>query len=118
MRTIPILLVLLLAPGCTLTDVSVGEDIPAKAVQDLEPGVSTLADVVRDVGPPHEVAHLRYGSVFIYRLTEEAGESLNISLVLAEFGYSGEDRRPGVMLVQFDRKGTLDTLAFRESWAP
>jgi hypothetical protein len=112
------LALILLLSGCALTDVSVGEDIRAKAVPELEPGVSTMADVVRDVGPPHEVAHLRYGSVFVYRLTEEVGESLNISLVLAEFGYAGEDRRPGVMLVQFDRKGTLDTLAFRESWAP
>ena len=103
--------ILVAASGCTIRDVTIGEDIHTRPVADLEPGVSTAADILRQIGAPGAVSRLRYGSLFIYRLTETAASNLDVSLIILRFGYADEDLRPSVLVLQLDRKGILDSVA-------
>lgn len=94
-------------PACTFVSVAAGEHLPARSLASLEPGVSTQADVIRELGPPGDVGHLRFATVFVYRLTLESVQALEISVQVASAGYQEEDRRFGALAVFFDRKGVL-----------
>lgn len=109
-RPILVLAALLTLPfvgACTITNAVVGDDLPDAALQAIEPGRSTESDVIREVGPPSDVAPLETGSIFVYRLTEENTRSLQLSYGYASGGYTGEQRRFGAVVIFFDHKGVV-----------
>ncbi len=94
-------------PACTITSTVAGEELPASALESLQRGVSTEADVLRALGPPADLGRLQTGLIFVYRLTEESLQSLSISYSIGSGGYTGEVKRPGTLVVFFDRKGVV-----------
>lgn len=105
--SIPAVVFATLLPACSVVSISAGDRLPADALRALQPGVSTQADAIRELGPPGDVGQLRFATIFVYRLTEESAESLQLSFQISSAGYTDEERRFGALAVFFDRKGVL-----------
>ncbi len=94
-------------PACTIVHVRAGDELPADRLESLTAGVSTQADVIREIGPPTDVGNLMKGSVFVYRLTEGSAQALEIGFAAAIAGYQNERRTYWALVVVFDREGVV-----------
>ena len=96
--------------GCAITDYTAGQDLRPESVENLEVGASSQADVLVELGPPDDLAELTYGSIWVYRLTEGAINTLEIQVYNATAGVERAEGRYGALAIIFDRKGRLSAI--------
>lgn len=103
MRHLTLLLVLALLPGCFLARSTVNEPLAPEAVNRLEPGVTTAAEVVRLLGAPTEVVQLGRRSAYRFDATTSKRTGLWLLVVFL----AGSDTRSDRVWVFFDEAGVL-----------
>lgn len=100
-------LALALLPGCALARMSVNDPLDPAAVRQLQPGVSTAADVVELLGAPTDVVSLGRRSAYRY----DAEKTKIAGLVLILFNMAHRDTRSDRVWVFFDEDQRLSHLA-------
>lgn len=101
---------LLAGNGCTISRLYVG--VPLRGdPQSLEAGRSTKEDVLRDFGPPTEIAPQTDGDVFIYRYNRANVATLSLQepvfTNLFLFQYTRSFVRRDILYVLFDFDGRV-----------
>ncbi len=109
-RVAAALLGLAILPACAITDYTAGQELRPAALSGLLPGQSTQADVLRELGPPDDLAELLYGSIWVYRLVEGDESLLEIAVYQGSAGITRTASRWTSLAVIFDRKGTLSAM--------
>lgn len=96
-----------LLPGCAIARMSVNDPLDAAAVRQLQPGVSTAADVVQVLGAPTDVVSLGRRSAYRY----DAEKTKVAGLVLILFNMAHRDTRADRVWVFFDEDQRLTHVA-------
>ena len=111
MGRLALLYALLLLPGCFVSKDLQERTWDASAVEKLEVGKSTRADVLRLVGAPTEVIKLLDSDAYVYEHT--VTKTTGMFLIL--FNTNRQDRQFDRVTVIVDRKGTVVAVGTR--WA-
>jgi hypothetical protein len=106
------------ATGCIITREYLGNEIPVVADGELVPGITTKADVLRNVGPPDRIARQYDGDVFVYAYIRRNENSLILSepviTHLTFFQYIKEQEKSDRLVVMFDRAGVLVSVGLQK----
>ena len=101
MRLLPLLLLLL--PGCFLSESTINRPIDADLLEALQPGTTSALEVAERLGAPDQVVELGDRQAWLYRHTHEKQSALFL-LVL---GLRGVDIQSDRVWVFFDAGGTV-----------
>lgn len=103
MRTLPLLLLVALTPGCFLGRTARHRPLPADALAQLQPGVTHASDVLQTLGAPTEVVQLGRRSAYRY----DYGVEKSAGLFLLVFALSGTDATEDRAWLFFDEHDVL-----------
>jgi len=92
--------------GCFLTRTTVNEPLPVAAVEGLQVGTSSSADVLEALGAPTDVIQL--GSKSAWRYDFGASKRAAFSILIVSF--LNEDTRADRVWVFFDEAGVLSNI--------
>lgn len=96
-------LLLLTFGSCYMGQATQDQELDPSAIEQLEPGQHTAADVVRLLGAPNEVVELGSGSAWLYQSTN----AKSMGLWLLVFGTFGTDHQSDRCWVFFDQNAKL-----------
>ena len=107
----------LLVGGCTIGRIHHGAPLRADPAAIVE-GESTKEDVLRQFGPPVEIAHQTDGDAFIYRYDRRNFSSLTLEepvfTGLMIFSYRRQFDAGDRLVVLFDFDGVVRAVAFEQ----
>jgi len=101
-RSLPLVVLLITAPGCLIARTNVNEPLDEARVQPLRPGM-TSAEVVAALGAPTEVVQLGLRSAYRFDHVRKKRAALYALVV----GFFNEDTREDRVWAFFDEEGTL-----------
>ena len=98
---------LALATGCTLRLNRAGDDRFLHTAPDWQPGVTTVLDVTREIGPPDLVRWSEQQMTFIYRFQRRVRTGLALSFYLRLFQRERARQEDSTLVVIFDAEDRL-----------
>jgi len=108
-RALPLLLLLLAAPGCFFSRSKSQTPVQADAVRQIVVGKSTMDDVVRILGAPTDIIFSNREHdplrVFAYEYTYAVTKNTGLTLIIVTFINS--DTKRDHVLVFFDERGVV-----------
>jgi hypothetical protein len=102
--------------ACTITRDYIGSPLRADPAQEIHPGSTEIADVLRVFGPPDRILRHTTGEVFVYRFQRRNSETLVIEEPVITnfeiFSYSRTREKEDRLVVLFDRDGHVRSFGF------
>ena len=102
----------------TITHSSNGTPIHTGALQHLEKGRTTTAEVLQLLGPPQQIVRRRDGDLFLYQYETVDGMQMRfIEPILTRtpfFDYRQSFRKRDTLAVLFDKHGVVDTYGYAQ----
>jgi hypothetical protein len=117
-RLAPGALALALLTGCTISHVSIGSPIDEASMQDISPGESDEADVLRVFGAPNRIVRHAEGDMFIYEFVKRVTRTIHIEEPVITgfelFSYSSSDEREDRLIVLFTEEGLVESFGYTD----
>jgi outer membrane protein assembly factor BamE (lipoprotein component of BamABCDE complex) len=111
----------LLLAGCTITRVYVGTPLRADPDLEIQPGVTSMQEVLTVFGPPQRILRHSAGDVFVYSFRRENSETLVIEepviTDLELFTYSRTREKEDRLVVLFDGEGRVRSFGYQHGTA-
>ncbi|MEM9382239.1 MAG: hypothetical protein AAGB93_19950 [Planctomycetota bacterium] len=114
LRPLALLLAALAVTACSVTHSRVGDDNRWRGEGHFERGVTTMGDVLEELGPPAQVYDFREKVAFFYLLVEERRRGYDLKVFKNTYREYLTDR----VLYVFDREGILEEFGFSRVQLP
>jgi hypothetical protein len=109
---------LALMAGCTISHVSIGSPIEEKSMEEIRPGESHEADVLRVFGAPNRIVRHHEGDMFIYEFVKRVTRTIHIEEPVITgfqiFSYSSSDEREDRLIVLFTEEGLVESFGYMD----
>ena len=91
-RLFPVLLAVTVLSACSFSRGTLGDELPDSAIQSIQKGVSTRADVVAALGAPDRVVRAEGGEIFqYYRYDAKVGSLFLLVLNFSRLQIKSDD---------------------------
>ncbi|MEM1449410.1 MAG: hypothetical protein AAGI22_09860 [Planctomycetota bacterium] len=100
--------------SCTVSHSRVGDDNRWRGEGEFERGVTTMGDVLEELGPPAQVYDFREKIGFFYMLVEERRRGFDLYI----FKNTNREYLTDRVLYMFDRSGVLEEVGFSRVQLP